>query len=560
MRAVAAPTSGRRTNWRLGQRGEAAAPGAAPAMEGVSAPEASSAAGGSTATAPASGATTATADPPQRAEGGGEGETRPPPRANAEDSSRTGGVPAVAAFSSAEAAPAAGEEGEGHGASGGGGSAVGGAACGECYQAETWRGRHDCHCSICGNKGVLVGGTTLSVARVYERPEDLIGCDGCPRAFHRRCLPVGTDSQLAATYRARVDPWFCPTCSKMGRTSLVYQQQVPDWTVAETVRARGHGAPLRLEDVVSTSHPLFDAIKACALDGDREVLSKYRALEKNNPAVLQTRLNNEAKAAGKAAAGRAQVEMMRRPCEGATSATVTATRYAGEWIPVNATPARDLQIPKPVVPVCELLLAAYQSTGLGGETAGIGRRTFEQLVGKISPNRLRTGASAVEGCGVFAADAIQPMYVLAEFTGEKITRTVAQQRAAAYRRMNFHVRAREGKMDIATGCVVRLAGDSYLDSVTADPLAEGCSPRLFNHSCQANTYLHTVTVGQGQSQEKRVFVCSLKSIEAGQELCISYPAPGTVGLGPAVNTNCACGSPTCRGFRCNCEACRATSL
>lgn len=60
-----------------------------------------------------------------------------------------------------------------------------------------------------------------------------------------------------------------------------------------------------------------------------------------------------------------------------------------------------------------------------------------------------------------------------------------------------------------------------------------------------------VAVGQGQSQEKRVFVCSLKSIEAGQELCISYPAPGTIGLGPAVNN---------RGFKCNCEACRATSL
>ncbi|CAN0267505.1 unnamed protein product [Ectocarpus sp. 8 AP-2014] len=153
------------------------------------------------------------------------------------------------------------------------------------------------------------------------------------------------------------------------------------------------------------------------------------------------------------------------------------------------------------------------------------------------------------GCGVFAADMIQPMDVLAEFTGENITRTVAQQRVAAYRKMDFH------------GCVVQLAGDSYLDSVTVNPLAEGCSPRLFNHSCQANTYLHTVTVGQGQqSQEKRVFVCSLKSIEAGQELCISYPAPGTIGLGPAVNTNCACGSPACRGFRCNCEACRATFL
>ncbi|CAN0444346.1 unnamed protein product [Ectocarpus sp. 12 AP-2014] len=300
----------------------------------------------------------------------------------------------------------------------------------ECYQIETWRGRHDCHCSICGNKGFLVCETSASFTRVYGRPEDLISCNGCPRAFHLGCLPAGTDSQLAATYRARVDPWFCPTCAKMGRTNLVYQQ-VPDWTVAATVRAKGDGAPLCLEDVVSTSHPRFDAIKACELDVDKEVLSKFREMEKDYPAVLQTRLNNEAKAEGRAAAGRAQAEMMRRPCEGATSAT--ATPYTGNHLGllmnvmpvVYATPARDLQTPKPVVPVCELLLAACQSTGLDGATAGNGQRTFEQLVGRVSPNRLRTGASAVEGCGVFAADAIQAMDVLAEFTGERITRTVA---------------------------------------------------------------------------------------------------------------------------------------
>ncbi|CAN0524308.1 unnamed protein product, partial [Ectocarpus sp. 12 AP-2014] len=360
MRAVTAPTSRRRKRRRLGQLVEAAAAGAAPAMEGVSAPEASSAAGGSTVTAPAGGATTAMAGPPQRAEGGGEGETPPPPRAKAQDSSRTGGVPVVGPSTPAGATPAVGEEGEGGGASGGGGSAAGGAAyeapraemaslddsssmmrplwcllgLHECYQIETWRGRHDCHCSICGNKGFLACETSASFTRVYGRPEDLISCNGCPRAFHLGCLPAGTDSQLAATYRARVDPWFCPTCAKMGRTNLVYQQQIPDWTVAETVRAKGDGAPLRLEDVVSTSHPRFDAIKACELDVDKEVLFKFREMEKDYPAVLQTRLNNEANAegraaaaAGRAAAGRAQAEMMRRPCEGATS--TTATPYTG---------------------------------------------------------------------------------------------------------------------------------------------------------------------------------------------------------------------------------------
>lgn len=43
------------------------------------------------------------------------------------------------------------------------------------------------------------------------------------------------------------------------------------------------------------------------------------------------------------------------------------------------------------------------------------------------------------------------------------------------------------------GCVVHLAGDSYLDSMTVKPMAEGYSPRLFNHACNPNAYLHTVS-------------------------------------------------------------------
>ncbi|CAN0250041.1 unnamed protein product, partial [Ectocarpus fasciculatus] len=493
---LTAPTSRRKKKRKVGPPRDhpAAAVGAAPAMERVS--EASSAAGGSsTASATtAGGAPNAIAGPSQRAKGGGEGETQSSPRVQPQDSSGKGGVPVVAPFSSASTAPAAGAAG----AASGGASAAGGAACGaprvgldKFYQTEVWLGNHDCHCSICGNTGRPADEMSVTVARVYGRPEDLLHCNGCPRAFHRACLPAGTASQLAATYRALTDAWFCPTCTSLGQKSLVYKQQTPDWEVAARVRARGDGAPLHLEDVVSTAHPLFGLIKTCERNRDNEVLSQFRELEKKSPELLQMRLNNEAKvagrgAAGRAAASRAQAEMMRRPCESATTSsdapvTAAATRYHGNWYQV--------------VPVCELLLAACESTGLGGETAGHGKHTFDQLVDRMLPSRLHTGVSAVEGCGVFATVQIEPMDVLAEHTGQRITRAVAEQRVAIYRKMNFHVSAREGRMCIARGCVVQLAGDSmYVDSVAVGSMSVGYnSPRLFNHACKPNAYLHTVS-------------------------------------------------------------------
>ncbi|CAN0427586.1 unnamed protein product, partial [Hapterophycus canaliculatus] len=49
-------------------------------------------------------------------------------------------------------------------------------------------------CSACGESG------------------DLTCCDECPRVFHEDCLPLGTDSQLAAQHQTEDDPWYCPSC------------------------------------------------------------------------------------------------------------------------------------------------------------------------------------------------------------------------------------------------------------------------------------------------------------------------------------------------------------
>ncbi|CAM9761643.1 unnamed protein product, partial [Scytosiphon promiscuus] len=66
-------------------------------------------------------------------------------------------------------------------------------------------------CSACGESG------------------DLTCCDECPRVFHEDCLPLGTDSQLAAQHQTEDDPWYCPSCAVAGRVNLI-AGKVPNWT------------------------------------------------------------------------------------------------------------------------------------------------------------------------------------------------------------------------------------------------------------------------------------------------------------------------------------------
>ncbi|CAB1100809.1 unnamed protein product [Ectocarpus sp. CCAP 1310/34] len=62
-----------------------------------------------------------------------------------------------------------------------------------------------------------------------------------------------------------------------------------------------------------------------------------------------------------------------------------------------------------------------------------------------------------------------------------------------------------------------------------------------------------VTAGKGDSEEKRIFLFSLRRIAMGEEIVYSYPAPGSLGLGTTLLDECACGAPMCCGIMDNCD-------
>ncbi|CAN0558489.1 unnamed protein product, partial [Ectocarpus sp. 12 AP-2014] len=72
-------------------------------------------------------------------------------------------------------------------------------------------------CSVCGESG------------------DITCCDECPRVFHEECLPIGTNSHLAAHHQTEKDPWYCPSCTDAGRVNLVAGRE-PTWTPEDRAR------------------------------------------------------------------------------------------------------------------------------------------------------------------------------------------------------------------------------------------------------------------------------------------------------------------------------------
>ena len=47
---------------------------------------------------------------------------------------------------------------------------------------------------------------------------DVVCCDGCPRVYHPKCIPVGCDSRLSLD--ADDDPWYCPDCMSAGKGNI----------------------------------------------------------------------------------------------------------------------------------------------------------------------------------------------------------------------------------------------------------------------------------------------------------------------------------------------------
>lgn len=53
---------------------------------------------------------------------------------------------------------------------------------------------------------------------------DVVCCDGCPKVYHRGCIPKGCESRRSLD--ADDDPWFCPECTAVGRARSTSNQKL----------------------------------------------------------------------------------------------------------------------------------------------------------------------------------------------------------------------------------------------------------------------------------------------------------------------------------------------
>jgi SET domain-containing protein len=123
------------------------------------------------------------------------------------------------------------------------------------------------------------------------------------------------------------------------------------------------------------------------------------------------------------------------------------------------------------------------------------------------------GPSAIDGQGVFAAEAVKKRLKIGEIRGESISVDEARIRATRSERI----------------MIVELSAKRAIDfSKSADPM------RYTNHSCQANAQL---VIRNG-----RVEFYALRDITPGEEITVDYGETHHEG-----RLRCQCGAPGCRG-------------
>ena len=128
--------------------------------------------------------------------------------------------------------------------------------------------------------------------------------------------------------------------------------------------------------------------------------------------------------------------------------------------------------------------------------------------------RVEVRASAIDGRGAFAAEAIPARRKIGEIRGEAISVSEAWRRARGTARIMI-VEVSERRAIDASG--------------SADPL------RFTNHSCAPSAVLR---IRQG-----RVEVYSMRDIAPGEELTVSYGESHHQG-----RMACRCGAPRCSGL------------
>ena len=138
--------------------------------------------------------------------------------------------------------------------------------------------------------------------------------------------------------------------------------------------------------------------------------------------------------------------------------------------------------------------------------------------------RIQTRRSGVHGKGVFALVDLAPGETLIEYTGEIITWTEALDRHP------------HDPSDPNHTFYFHIDEDHVIDAKYG-----GNSARWINHSCKPNC--------EADIEDGRVFIRSLRAIEAGEELFYDYGLVIDEKLTPKLKAQypCWCGAKKCRG-------------
>jgi uncharacterized protein len=131
---------------------------------------------------------------------------------------------------------------------------------------------------------------------------------------------------------------------------------------------------------------------------------------------------------------------------------------------------------------------------------------------------VRVGASAIEGQGAFAVNAIAAQRKIGEVRGESISQTEAFARARSAQKSSGHV------------FMVAVSEQRAIDATAStDPL------RFANHACEPNMVL--------KIQQGRAAFYALRLIAAGEELTANYGPTHHAG-----KLACRCGAVRCQGW------------
>jgi SET domain-containing protein len=87
---------------------------------------------------------------------------------------------------------------------------------------------------------------------------------------------------------------------------------------------------------------------------------------------------------------------------------------------------------------------------------------------------------------------------------------------------------------------------SYVMELPSCRLLEPAPPlRFVNHSCEPNCEIFYWEADEGEVQEDRLWLSTIRPIEPGEELLIDYCWPADAAI------PCRCGAATCRGWICD---------